>query len=139
MAALALLPTDNRVRLFFRLHVDLAICSRHVIDFLRSLECLKAPILLVWDRSSVHKAGRTRSFLAAQRHLQVFWFPAYAPELNPMEYGWSHLKMNSLANLACREVIHLARATRRAAKLLQYRPDLLRSFIHHSPLFFDRP
>ncbi len=58
----------------------------------------------------------------------------YAPELNPVEYAWSYLKMNPLANLAAPELDVLADSARRAARSVQRKPHLLRSFLAHSPL-----
>ena len=63
-----------------------------------------------------------------------FYFPPCAPELNPLEYVWGYLKTNPLANLACPEVGLLAATGRRHTRSLQHKPDLLRSFIRHSPL-----
>ncbi len=138
IGALAVSPLGDRVRFFFRLYRDQAIESVEVVEFLRQLnQGIRAATVLLWDRSSVHRAARTRRFLLHQTNLEPFWLPAYAPELNPMEYGWSYLKMNPLANRPFRETWQLARASHRAAKLLQYRPTLLRSFIEHSPLFLD--
>ena len=51
-------------------------------------------------------------WLETQRHwLQVERLPAYAPELNPVEYLWSNLKGVELANFAGDTVIEVADAT----------------------------
>jgi transposase len=34
-----------------------------------------------------------------KRKMEAFYLPAYAPELNPAEYIWAHLKQHELANL----------------------------------------
>lgn len=39
--------------------------------------------------------------------------PAYAPELNPAEYIWGHLKHHALANVCPRDIPHLSREARR--------------------------
>jgi transposase len=60
--------------------------------------------------------------------------PAYAPELNPVEYFNAYLKMNPLANLPLFELDTLTTTARHHARALQHHEELLRSFIKHSPL-----
>ncbi len=89
-AALAVSPRRDRVRLYFRLHPQADISSDQVIAFLRYLhQELREPCLLVWDRLNAHRAKRTTQFVARLHHLHTFFLPAYAPELNPVEYAWS--------------------------------------------------
>ncbi|HEY6969107.1 MAG TPA: transposase, partial [Candidatus Angelobacter sp.] len=52
--------------------------------------------------------------------LRTFFLPAYAPELNPVEYVWSHCKMNPLANLAVHEVTDLAVVARRSSVIVLF-------------------
>ena len=135
IAALCVPPTRDGVRLTFRLHPDDNINSLRVTRFLQHLERhLSGPIVLLWDGLNAHRSLLTRAFLADHPRIHVFPFPAYAPELNPVEYLWAYLKLNPLANLALMELPTLADATRRASRSVQHRPDLLRSFVAHSPL-----
>jgi len=46
------------------------------------------PILLFWDRAPWHKGAAVRSVLAANPRLEIVWFPAGSPELNPQEHVW---------------------------------------------------
>lgn len=136
MAALCVGPRRDLVRLYFRLHPDRDINRYRVIEFLRNLDReLNAHCCLLWDRLNAHRAKKTTAYLKSVSRLHTFYFPTYAPELNPVEYLWSHCKMNPLANLAPREVSDLATATRRCGRSLQRKQELLRSFIRHSPLF----
>ena len=135
IAALCVPPTRDGVHLTFRLHPDSNIDSLRVIRFLQHLERhLSGPIVLLWDGLNAHRSLLTRAFLADHPRIHVFPFPAYAPELNPVEYLWAYLKLNPLANLPLMELPTLADATRRASRSVQHRPDLLRSFVAHSPL-----
>jgi len=135
-AVLCVAPTRDRVRLYFRLYPEADIHATQTIAFLRQLgRELGGAYLLLWDRLNAHRARRTRDFLATQPRLHPVFFPSYAPELNPVEYVWSHLKTNPLANLAYFDLPSLAASTRHHARQLQRRPDLLRSFLQHTPLF----
>jgi len=136
IAALCVAPGRDRLRFYFRLYPDANIQARHVIAFLARLgRELRGPWLLLWDRLNAHRARLTTQFLAAHPYPLPCFFPPYAPELNPVEYAWGYLKMNPLANLACFDTLALSQTARQQARTLQRKPSLLRSFLHHSPLF----
>jgi len=81
-------------RFYFRLHPNADIHTQQVISFLRHLDPeLNGPWLL-WDRLNAHRARRTSQFLASRSHPRAYFPPAYAPDLNPIEYAWCYLKMN---------------------------------------------
>ena len=86
---------------------------------------LKAPIVLIWDNLNVHKRAELRAFTGAQPWLRVFWLPAYAPDLNPVEGIWSVLKRGVLANLAVASFAHLVQVIRHGLKKIQYQPGLI--------------
>jgi hypothetical protein len=68
-------------------------------------------VVLVWDGLGVHWSHDLHAWLAIQRHwLQVERLPAYAPELNAVEYLWANLKGVELANFAGDTVIEVADA-----------------------------
>ncbi|GAA2737978.1 transposase [Actinocorallia aurantiaca] len=46
---------------------------------------LNGPIVLVWDNLNVHRDKRLKAFVDASAWLTVFYLPAYAPDLNPVE------------------------------------------------------
>jgi len=136
MAALCVSPQRDQVRLYFRLYPGGNIDSPRVIAFLKDLDReLETNWCLLWDRLNAHRAKTTTTWLATTPQLRSFFFPSYAPELNPVEYLWSWSKMNPLANRAIHEVDQLAAVARNSTRSLQQREDLLRSFIQHSPLF----
>ena len=64
---------------------------------------LGGPIVVVWDNLRAHVSGAMAELIAARSWLTVCQLPPYAPELNPVEPVWSHLK-RSLANLAKRNL-----------------------------------
>ncbi|HEV7936301.1 MAG TPA: IS630 family transposase [Actinomadura sp.] len=88
---------------------------------------LGGPIVLVWDNLNTHRSKAMRQLIAARPWLRVYQLPSYAPELNPVEAVWSHLK-RSLANLAKRTIDQLARIIKTRLKRMQYRPTLIAGF-----------
>src|SRR5947208_1449960 len=59
---------------------------------------LGGSIVLVWDGLNTHVSRAMKRLVTTRPWLRVVQLPAYAPELNPVEAVWSHLK-KSLANL----------------------------------------
>lgn len=99
---------------------------------------LAAPIVLVWDNLSGHLSGRTRKFAEANTSwLTVVQLPGYAPELNPTESVWAHLKTGPLANLAARGIAELTRAAHRGLRHIQRHPALLTGFLAGTGLTLD--
>ena len=99
IAAVCISPTREQVHLYFRLHADENINTSCAIAFLRQLlKQLQTPIVLIWDRLLVHRAAKMRKFIEKTKNLWMFFFPPYAPELNPVEPVWGYLnaahKMN---------------------------------------------
>ena len=136
IAALVVSPARDRVRLFFRLHPDENIKTPLVVSFLRQLsrQLGRKPFLVVWDRLNAHRAKATTVFLK-KIGATFALLPPYAPELNPVEYVWSYLKANPMANDPHLDTSSLAGTARRHARSLQWRDELLRSFFKHTPLF----
>jgi transposase len=97
---------------------------------------LGGPIVLIWDNLNTHISTAMRALIAARDWLHVIRLPAYAPDLNPTEHVWSHLK-RSLGNLATHGVDHLAAIIKNRLKRIQYRPELTDAFFAHTGLTLD--
>ena len=89
---------------------------------------LDGPIVLVWDNLNTHISAAMRAMIDARDWLHVIRLPAYAPDLNPTEGVWSHLK-RSIGNLAVRGVDHLQAIIKNRLKSIQYRDDLIDGFL----------
>ncbi|WP_405102961.1 IS630 family transposase [Micromonospora sp. NBC_01412] len=97
---------------------------------------LGGPIVLVWDNLNTHVSAAMRQMINGRDWLHVIRLPAYAPDLNPTEQVWSHLK-RSIGNLAVRGVDHLQATIKNRLKRIQYRADLLDSFLAHTGLTLE--
>ena len=50
-------------------------------------QCPEGPLVVVLDNVGYHKGRRARAWwMAHQDRVRPLWLPAYAPELNPVEY-----------------------------------------------------
>jgi len=137
VAALCLSPAQRVVRLFFQVHSERNITRDVVMEFLRQLlRQIPGELTVVWDRLQAHRAREVQEFLSKFHRLTCWYLPPYAPELNPVEYTWSYLKMNPLANVCPTDIEELSEIANQRGHLLSRRRDLLRSFLNHSPLIY---
>jgi putative transposase len=97
---------------------------------------LGGPIVLIWDNLNTHTSAAMRDLIATRDWLHVIRLPAYAPDLNPVEHVWSHVK-RSLGNLAVHGIDDLASIVKNRLKRVQYRPDLTDAFFAHTGLTLD--
>jgi putative transposase len=97
---------------------------------------LGGPIVLVWDNLNTHISAAMRDLIAARDWLHVIRLPAYAPDLNPVEHVWSHVK-RGLGNLIVHGVDHLVAVVKNRLKRIQYRPELTDAFFAHTGLSLD--
>lgn len=135
-AALAYRWDGRRSRRFFQLKPD-SYDTESLIGFLRALQRAlgRRRCLLLWDGLPAHKSRRMQAHLAGERRwLHVERLPAYAPELNPVELLWGHVKGGALANLCAADLGAAAKAARRGLARLARRPALARAFLAHAGL-----
>jgi DDE superfamily endonuclease len=93
-AALGYQPDGTRARLCFHVQQD-AYDTDSLIGVLEQLKGFYAgqQVVPLWDGLSSHWSHKMRAHLDTQRAwLTVERLPAYAPELNPVEYLWANLK-----------------------------------------------
>jgi transposase len=139
IAALTVPAHRKRVGLYFSLLSNANFTAGRVVQFLRNLRVqLQKPLIVVCDRSMTHRAKIVNKFLKRNSKIHREFLPPYAPDINPVEMLWGHLKGNPLANFAPVDEKALASTTRYHATRLKGRKDLLRSFLYATPLF-SRP
>jgi transposase len=136
IAAVTTASRCMRTGLYFSLHVDRNIKAPQVLRFLRALtHQIRRPLVIIWDRSRSHKARAIERFIHSYPRVTVYFFPPYAPELNPAEYIWGYLKNNPLANRAITESQKLSQTARYYSTKIKKHHKLLRSFLYASSLF----
>ena len=121
---------------YFRLFPG-AIRSPQIIEFLSHLlRHLPGKLLIVWDGLPGHRSRVTWEFIRQQRgRLWVEFLPAYAPELNPVEYLWSHWKQHELPNFCPQNFGQLSHYARRALRRMRKRSTLVIAFWRQAELF----
>jgi transposase len=123
----------------FRLHGG-TIRTPQVVAFLAQLRrFLPGKLLIIWDRAQIHRSLRVRRYM--DRHNDRFamaYLPAYAPELNPVEYLWAYWKEHELANFCPKDIWQLGHFASQALKRIRRRrnrPTLISAFWKQAELF----
>jgi transposase len=92
-------------------------------------------LLVIWDGSPIHRRAEVQALVAeAGGKIRLEPLPAYAPDLNPVEWLWKHLKQVELGNLSCLDLEQLHMELHLALGRVRKRPALVRSFFEGAGL-----
>jgi len=128
-------PSQGRMGLVSQLlPADTNAHDADTIDLLRAArQRFHRPLVVFWDGSNIHdKSHAVRSYLRRHPEIKTVKLPPYAPELNPDELVWGHVKYHTLSNYAPHDAEELrARLILEIAELAT-RADLLVAFLKHA-------
>ena len=108
----------------YMIEQERAFKSKDVVRFLKHLmRQIEGKLLVIWDGSPIHRGGPVKDFLAsgASSRMQLEQLPGYAPDLNPDEGIWKHLKYVELKNLCCQSLLELKVELRKAKERLRHK------------------
>ncbi len=108
----------------------------NMIEFLEHLLRVAGPrLLVIWDGSPIHRRKAVQDFVADLRgRIRLERLPGYAPDLNPVEALWEHLKHVELRNLATRDLEELHLEYHLAIGRIRYKHHLIHSFFQEALL-----
>lgn len=88
------------------------------------------PVQVVWDRSPIHRRVAVGEYVEAVGGdgLALEFLPAYAPDLNPVEWLWQHLKDVEMRNLVCVDLEELHEELHLALGRVRQKPRLIPAF-----------
>jgi len=113
--------------IYFELHEG-SVRSAEVVAFIKHLR-IRKPLIIVWDGLRVHWSKEVRDYVATLGgQVQLEQLPAYAPELNPVEYLCGHLKQHELANLCPKDLHELSSAALKALFKAKKTKSYIRAF-----------
>ena len=88
-------------------------------------------LLVIWDGSPIHRSRAVKDLLKQTNgRLWLEQLPGYAPDLNPDEWVWQHLKNVQLANVCSPDLPAHRHELQNAIRRFRRRDDLI-------PAFFD--
>ena len=90
------------------------------------------PVFLIVDGHSIHKSRLVRDHVASlDGQLRLFYLPPYAPQLNPDEQIWAHVKRQVSRQLV-QSLDDMKALALSALRRIQKLPDLVKSFFRQS-------
>jgi transposase len=125
LSAMSGITLDGKL---YMVEQDRAFKGEDVVRFLEHLmRQIPGKLLVIWDGSPIHRGGAVKDFLAkgAASRLKLEQLPGYAPDLNPDEGVWKHLKCVELKNLCCESLAELKVELRKAKERLRHKRDVI--------------
>lgn len=122
-------PSGNNPKMMFRLQPG----AMDRYDFVTLLKDVKKEmngkkLLLIWDGLPAHRAKVVTGYIQSQRKwLRVERYPAYAPELSPVEFIWAPMKNKDLAQVPPRGLAQLIRLVKKSFRRIKRDKTLLKN------------
>ena len=100
------------------------------LQFLKAfLRRRRFPVFLVVDGHPAHRAKVVSEFIQSLKgRLEIHFLPGYAPELNPDEFVWNHLKTQGVSKKPLRKGESLRARVQQDLEDIKRAPALVRSF-----------
>jgi transposase len=122
-------------KLYFDLQKD-AYTGEDIVRFLKSIRHKSGKRwLIIWDGAPIHTGQAVKTYLkaGAARYYHLERLPGYAPELNPDEGVWNHLKRVELGNVCCTNLKELADQIKQGVTRLRRKPQALLGCLKQVP------
>lgn len=107
-----------------------------LIDFMmRLLRDAKRKVYLILDNMRVHHSKPVKDWLKNHKKMiEVFYLPAYSPELNPDEYLNCDLKAGVHSGVPARNKDQLKAKVSKHMRMLQKKPSRVRKYFNHEKI-----
>jgi transposase len=125
LSAMSAITLDGKL---YMIEQERSFKAEDVVRFLKHLmRQIPGKLLVIWDGSPIHRGRAVKDFLSseASRRLKLEQLPGYAPDLNPEEGVWKHLKCVELKNLCCQSLAELRVELRKAKERLRHKRDVI--------------
>lgn len=109
-----------------------------LIDFLKRLiKDAKRKVILILDNLRVHHAKLVKEWLTKNTDkIEIFYLPAYSPEMNPDEYLNCDLKAGVHSKSPARNQKQLKSKVLSHMRMLQKRPDRVAKYFRHPKIAY---
>ena len=99
----------------------------------------RRPVFLVVDGHPAHTAKVVAQYVQQLAgRLELHFLPGYAPELNPDEFVWNHVKRQGVSKTPLRRHESLRSRVHADLAAIKARPALVRSFFHAPSVAYTR-
>jgi transposase len=127
----AISAVNARGAFWYEIYTERLNASRFVELLRHFMRNRKSPVFLVLDGHPAHVAKVVAQYVQRLTgRLELHFLPGYAPELNPDEFVWNHLKRRGVSKTPLRRDESLRSRVESDLAAIQSRPALVRSFFH---------
>lgn len=125
----AISAVNARGAFWYKIYTERLNATRF-IEFLKAFRRgRRQPIYLVVDGHPSHRARIVAQYVQSLKgRLELHFLPGYAPELNPDEFVWNHLKRQGVSKKPLRKNESLRDRVEEDLASIKSRPALVRSF-----------
>jgi len=114
---------------WFEIYTERLNATRFIDLLTRFMRRRKAPVFVVLDSHPAHIAKSVARYVQSLKgRLEFHFLPGYAPELNPDEFVWNHLKRQGVSKKPLLKNESLRHRVHADLTDIQSRPHLVRSF-----------
>jgi transposase len=96
-------------------------------------------IFLVVDGPPAHKANAVKNYIQSLKgRLELYFLPPYAPDLNPDEFVWSHMKNNGVSKKPLKTNESLQSRVDHDLNRIRENPKLVKSFFQATSVVYAK-
>jgi len=135
----AISAVNARGAFWYEIYTERLNATRFVELLTHFMRGRKSPVFLVLDGHPAHIAKVVAQYVQRLAgRLELHFLPGYAPELNPDEFVWNHLKRQGVSKTPLRKDESLRSRVQSDLAAIQSRPALVRSFFHAPSVAYTR-
>jgi transposase len=135
----AISAVNARGEFWWEIYTERLNATRFVALLTHFMRGRKRPVFLVVDGHPAHTAKVVAQYVQRLAgRLELHFLPGYAPELNPDEFVWNHLKRQGVSKTPLRRDESLRQRVHADLAAIQTRPALVRSFFHAPSVAYTR-
>lgn len=124
---------------WYEIYTERLNASRFVALLTHFMRGRKRPVFLVLDGHPAHSATLVAQYVQRLAgRLELHFLPGYAPELNPDEFVWNHLKRQGVSKTPLRRDESLRSRVQSDLANIHSQPALVRSFFHAPSVAYTR-
>lgn len=127
--AINVISAVNAQGAFWAVTYDGKLNADSFVVFLKNfMRARRRPVFLVLDGHPAHRAKAVQKYVQSLHgRLELHFLPPYAPDLNPDEFVWHHMKANGVSKKPLKRNESLRRRVERDLRDLTSNPALIRS------------
>jgi transposase len=135
----AISAVNARGAFWYEIYTERLNASRFLELLKHFMRGRKSPVFLVLDGHPAHIAKAVAQYVQSLKgRLELHFLPGYAPELNPDEFVWNHLKGQGVSKKPLRRDESLRSRVQTDLAAIKSRPALVRSFFHAPSVAYTR-